>query len=110
MYSFDRAYSLGAHTLQLGFLKLLHGCALRKQAFSMGIQYSEKPPYTIQSSPWLSAEDIDVLRCAENALQHTYNKCLFLSVLEYILSVSGLRPFSLFCGLGGAVPNHGTDL
>ena len=108
--SFDRAYSLGAHTLQLGFLKLLHGSALRAQAKPLGIEYSEKPPYEIKRSPWLSTEDIQVLKQAENALQHTHNKCRFLSALEYALSVSAMRPFDLFNRLGAAAPNRGTDL
>jgi len=108
--SFDRAYSLGAHTLQLGFLKLLHGSALREKAASLGIIYSSDAPYEIQSSPWLSAGDIQILKHTENSLQHTYNKGRFLSVLEYVLSVSNLRPFSLFFKLGEEAPNHGIDL
>ncbi|MCL2401303.1 MAG: B12-binding domain-containing radical SAM protein [Oscillospiraceae bacterium] len=107
---FDRAYALGAHTLQLGFLKLLHGSQLRAQAENLEIHYSAEPPYEIQHSPWLSAEDLQTLKHAENALQHTYNKGRFLSVLEYVLSVSGIRPFSLFRALGEAAPNHATSL
>jgi len=108
--SFDRAYLLGAHTLQLGFLKLLHGSELRKQSQSLGIRYSTQPPYEIQSSPWLSAEDILELKQTENALQHTYNKARFLSTLKYVLSVSGLRPYVLLNSLGAAAPNNGTQL
>jgi len=107
---FDRAYSLGAHTLQLGFLKLLHGSELRKQAESLGINYSEMPPYEILSSYWLSTDDILILKQAENALQHTYNKSRFLSSLEYTFSVSAAQPFELFHIIGEAAPNHGTDL
>ena len=108
--SFDRAYALNPHALQLGFLKLLHGSELRRQAAALGIFYSEEPPYVIQNSPWLSAEDVQTLKHAENALQHTYNKGRFLSVLEYALSAAGLRPFSIFRGLGAAAPNHGAHL
>ena len=108
--SFDRAYSLGAHTLQLGFLKLLHGSALRCEAESLGIIYDKDPPYQIRSSPWLGVEDMEVLKQTENALQHTHNKCRFLSALEYVLSASGMRPFMLFHKLGASAPNHGTDL
>ena len=108
--SFDRAYALGAHTLQLGFLKLLHGSELRKQARVLGIEYLPTPPYEIQSSPWLSADDILTLKQAENALQHTNNKARFLSALEYVLTVSGSRAFELFYAIGGAARNHGTDL
>lgn len=106
--SFDRAYALRAHTLQLGFLKLLYGSVLREQAKS--IVYAEEPPYEIISSPWLSAEDLKLLKQTENALQHTYNKGRFLSALKYALSVSGLSPFAMYRALGEAAQNHGTPL
>ena len=108
--SFNRAYSLNAHNLQLGFLKLLHGSKLRNQAESFGIKYSKEPPYEITSSPWLSEEDIQVLKHVENALQQTRNKNRFLSTLDYILSATGERSFSLMHSLGMSVPNHGAQL
>jgi len=107
---FDRAYSLDTHVLQLGFLKLLHGSVLREQADALKIQYSPEPPYEILQSPWLSEKDIQLLKKAENALQHTRNKGRFLSVLYYVLTSTGKRPFSFFSELGAAVPNHGTQL
>lgn len=110
MDSFDRAYFLNTHTLQLGFLKLLHGSKLREQAESLGIQYSRDPPYEITSSPWLSPEDLQILIHTENALRHTRNKGRFISTIEYVLSVSGMRPFTLMASLGTAVPNHGVQL
>ncbi|MCL2226220.1 MAG: B12-binding domain-containing radical SAM protein [Oscillospiraceae bacterium] len=108
--SFDRTYSLRAHTLQLGFLKLLHGSALRKQAPQLGIDFMREAPYEITSSPWLTPDDILTLKATENAIQHTCNKSRFLTTLEYVLATSGLRPFALFKTIGSAAPNHGTDL
>ena len=105
---FNRAYSLGAHTLQLGFLKLLHGSALKKQAYP--INFAQNPPYEIIGSEWLSANDLSILKSAENALQHTYNKGRFLYSLEYALSESGMLPFSLYLTIGEYAPNHGTAL
>jgi hypothetical protein len=107
---FNRAYALGAHTLQLGFLKLLHGSLLREQAQGLGIRYSAEPPYEIVSSPWLSAEDLTVLKHAENALNRTVNKGRFLSVPDYTRKATGLSPFDLFYALGKAAPHHGTAL
>ena len=107
---FDRAFMLGAHTLQLGFLKMLHGSVLRSQAASLGVQYNPDPPYEIICSPWLDRADLRILKEAENALQRTYNKSRFLSAIRYVLSVSGLRPFALFRTLGKAAPNCGMHL
>ncbi|MCL2404659.1 MAG: DUF4080 domain-containing protein [Defluviitaleaceae bacterium] len=113
--SFDRAYKLGAHDLQLGFLKLLHGSSLRKQAGELGILYQESPPYEIISSSWLSVSDIRTLKQTENALRHTHNKGRFLSTIKYVLFQSAdnklkLRPFTLFHKLGEYCENHGLPL
>jgi len=110
MNSFDRAYLLNAPYLQLGFLKLLHGSVLREQAEGFGLEYSKEPPYEIISSPWMSTQDMNVLKQVENALQHTRNKGRFLSTLDYVLSAIGAQPFSLMRSLGAAVPNRGTQL
>ena len=108
--SFDRAYGLHAHTLQLGFLKLLHGSALRNCADEFGLFYSDVAPYEIICSPWLSESDIRVLKQTENALSRTYNKGRFLSALDYVLRVTELTPFMLYSKLGEFFPNHGTQL
>jgi len=107
---FDRAYLTGAHNLQLGFLKLLHGSALREQAADFGLQYSTTPPYEVTSTPWLSSENFQVLKKVENALQHTYNKGRFLSTLHYVFTVTRIKPFVLMHALGESIPNHGTQL
>ncbi len=98
--SFDRAYSLSPHMLQLGFLKMLHGSALRSRAQELGYQYSPLPPYGIWSNPWLSAEDLQTIACAEVALQKLYNSGRFLLTLQYIFNATGLRPFVLFAAFG----------
>ncbi|MCL2628675.1 MAG: DUF4080 domain-containing protein [Oscillospiraceae bacterium] len=115
--SFNRAYQLGAHTLQLGFLKLLHGSRLKEQADgkvptdgTWGILYDKNPPYEIQSSTWLSCDDIKILKSTENALQRTYNKGRFLTTIEYVLSVSKQTAFDFYHKLGSAFPNRKTQL
>jgi len=106
--SFNLAYALGAHNLQLGFLKMLHGSALREREHS--IIYNESPPYEIISSPWMSADDLRILKQTENALRLTHNKGRFLSSIKYVLEVSGISAFSLYRGLGESFPNHGLPL
>ena len=108
--SFNRAFALGAHTLQLGFLKSLHGSELRRLDESKDMLFSKEPPYEILHSIWLNEQDISALCCVENALRHTYNKCRFLNTIKYVLSVSEMTAFSLFYLIGTNVPNHGTQL
>jgi hypothetical protein len=107
---FGRAYALGAHKLQLGFLKLLHGSELRSQAQVLGLVYQTEPLYEIICSPWMSESDLALLRTAENALQHTYNQGRFLLTLRYVLSVSLLSPLRLFYGMGSAASHRATPL
>lgn len=108
--SFDRAYALGAHNLQLGFLKLLHGSALRETAGDSGIVYSPEPPYEIICSPWLSRDDLQLLKQTENALSRTHNKGRFLLSLKYALDATKFRPFDLYRGIGEAVRGYGESL
>jgi len=108
--SFGRAYALGAHKLQLGFLKVLHGSRLRSEAQMLGLVYQKMPPYEIICSPWMSESDLNLLKIAENALQHTYNQGRFLSALEYVLTVSQLPALTLFYGIGKAVFHEATSL
>ncbi len=100
MESFDRAYFLSPHMLQLGFLKMLHGSDLRKKADDLGYIYSKEPPYEVIRTPWLSEEDLLTLRQAEYALQRLYNSGRFSIALNYIIRAAAMRPFSLFAGLG----------
>ena len=103
---FNRAYQIGAHTLQLGFLKMLYGSRLREQAVEYDIQYTEKPPYEVTNTQWLSGDDIQILKKTENALQNTYNKGRFLETLRYVLDASKLTPFTLYHQMGSVVPHH----
>jgi len=105
---FNRAYNLKAHTLQLGFLKMLHGSKIRSG--QTDIAYNYLPPYEIASSPWMSEGDLHILKQTENALQHTHNKSRFLSAIAYVLDASGQNPFAFYHGLGAYAPNHGTPL
>lgn len=108
--SFDRAYAIGAHTLQLGFLKLLHGSALREQAEQWGLCYNKEPPYEIISSPWLGAEELDVIRQVEHALQRVYNSGRFAETVRYVLSSTGIAPFELYHTLGKFASGYGVQL
>jgi radical SAM superfamily enzyme YgiQ (UPF0313 family) len=95
--SFNQAYELNAHHLQLGFLKLLHGSRIRKDFPE--IIHTLEPPYEVVSSPWLSEADLSLIKRTEHALQHTYNKGKYLSTLQYVLSVSELTAFELYSQL-----------
>jgi hypothetical protein len=92
--SFNRAYLLNAHRLQLGFLKLLHGSKMREQFPE--IAHSPEAPYEIIGSPWLSATDLAELKMVAHNIDRTYNKGRSLSAHNYALNVSGVTPFEFY--------------
>lgn len=95
-HSFDRAYRLSPHMLQLGFLKLLYGSALRKKAPEYGLIFDSRPPYEIRSTPWMSALELDRLRRMEQVLERLYNSGRFTHTLRFLLKKTGLRPFDFY--------------
>lgn len=98
--SFNIAYSLKPHMLQLGFLKLLHGSPMRENRKKYPCRFSKNPPYEVIETPWISQDELQLLRHAEDALNRLYNSGRFQRTLEYILSQAEATPFKLFCEFG----------
>ena len=98
--SFHKAYSIGAHMLQLGFLKLLYGSRLREEQEAHGFVCEEKAPYTVQSTKWLTAQEMNRIHNVEDANEKIYNSHRFETSLEYVLDSTGIPPFDLFEGFG----------
>lgn len=82
--SFNDAYSLKAHQLQLGFLKLLHGAPLNELIQKHGYVFSPYPPYEIINSSYLSFDEISELKRIEDVLERFYNSNRFRRSLEKI--------------------------
>ncbi len=93
---FNKAYYLGANMLQLGFLKILHGSPMGEEREKYPCEYSAEPPYEVISTPWISAEELDCLRLAENELERLYNSGRFSRTLSYVFENVSITPFELF--------------
>lgn len=106
--SFDTGYALGAGMLQLGFLKLLHGAAMREQPRQFPCEFSPLPPYEVTRTPWLSEADLAVLHEVEDALERVYNSGRFLHTAAYLMRATGLTPFAFYRRLGRAAAPLGT--
>lgn len=105
--SFNKGYALGAQMIQLGFLKLLHGSAMRSQPQQYPCEFDENTPYEVRSTPWLLPQDFEVLHQTEDAVERVYNSGRFLLTVEYVLNVSGQTPFMFYAGLGAAAHKAG---
>ncbi len=98
--SFNTAYALMPHMLQLGFLKLLHGAPMREFPEKYPCLYSGEAPYEVISTPWLTALELNILRQTEDALNRLYNSGRFRRTLGYLLNRTRYSPFEFFrrCG------------
>lgn len=98
--SFNLAYDLGAHMLQLGFLKLLHGSKLRENHTDYGIEFENNAPYTVVRTSCLSEGDISKLYDVEDANEKICNSHRFEESFAYVLEVTDMTPFDLLLGFG----------
>ena len=105
--SFNKGYALGAQMLQLGFLKLLYGSAMRGQPQDYPCEFDENAPYEVRTTPWLSAQDFALLHHTEEAVERVYNSGRFRLTADYVLSASGQTPFAFYTGLGVAAHKAG---
>lgn len=67
--SFNEVFNLKSKELQLGFLKMLRGTSLRKQAEIYGYLYDLEGPYEIYSNNSLSKDDIEKIKIVEDMLE-----------------------------------------
>jgi radical SAM superfamily enzyme YgiQ (UPF0313 family) len=101
--SFNAAYMLKPHMLQLGFLKLLYGAPMREQPGAFPCRYSPEPPYEVTETPWLTEAELRRLRDAEDALDRLYNSGRFSRTLDLVLKQTSVAPFELFMSAGLAL-------
>ncbi|MBQ6825948.1 MAG: DUF4080 domain-containing protein [Clostridia bacterium] len=101
--SFNIGYSLKAHMLQMGFLKLLYGADMRENSEKYPCTFNNEPPYEVTSTPCLSADEIKMLKNCEDALDRLYNSGRFLFTLEYLTEEVGISPFDIFNDFGNSV-------
>ena len=104
--SFNIGYSLKAHMLQMGFLKLLYGAEMRENSEKYPCIFNSEPPYEVISTPCLSADEIKMLKNCEDALDRLYNSGRFLFTLDYLTEEVGISPFDIFNSFGNAVDGN----
>lgn len=94
-HSFDDVYAMAPQQLQLGFLKVLKGADLEKKCEEYGLVYTDRPPYEVLCTRWLSFEEVSRLKQIEEIVELYYNSSQFAYTLPYLMQFFD-RPFSLF--------------
>ena len=108
--SFNIGFSLRAHMLQMGFLKLLYGADMRENKNAFPCEFSDSPPYEVTSTPWLTKTEIRALKNTEDALDRMYNSGRFLFTISYLLKQTSLSPFKLFYDIGNGIDGNKKSL
>lgn len=114
--SFNDVFKLQAKELQLGFLKMLRGTALRRNADKFGYKYDQQAPYEIESNNDISQEDLKHIHDAEHALEKYWNSGKFKRTMDVLINTYYRgRYFELFDEIGQHYneqnhPHHGYRL
>ncbi len=93
--SFNDVMALRPHALQLGFLKLLKGTKLRRDADRGEALYNSEAPYEVISTRVLSYADLYVLKDIEWLVDRLYNSGEYVRSIESLMG-SNEDAFSAF--------------
>lgn len=83
--SFNDVFALRPEELQLGFLKMLRGTGLRKQADEFGYEYDEIAPYEMKRNNKLSEQDVHNIHLAEEILERYWNAHRMDYTMKYLV-------------------------
>ena len=95
--------------LQLGFLKVLKGAKMWEKAAEYGIAYTEKPPYEVLFTNWITYEEILKLKQIEEMVEMYYNSNQFTYTLS-MLEQEFESPFKLYEALADYYEEKGYAL
>ena len=104
--SFNDVYQMKPDQLQLGFLKVLKGSLMQKEAEGYGIVYKEKEPYEVLSTNWLPYGDVLKLKAVESMVEVYYNSGQFQHTLEYLVPLAK-DAFTFYESLGAFYEKKG---
>ncbi len=84
--SFNDVFLLQGAELQLGFLKILRGTNIKKNADHFGYKYDSKAPYEVISNNTLTRKQIDDFKIVAHVIDKCYNLPRLKQSFEFILN------------------------
>ena len=106
--SFNLAYKMKPHMLQIGFLKVLHGTRIQEEKEVYKYDFSYTPPYEINSNQWISKSEIEKLHLIEDVFEKLYNSQRFGYTLEYLDSKFD-DSFDMYYGFASYIEKTGVE-
>lgn len=81
--SFNDAYGV-CDELQLGFLKILCGCEMERDAKRYGIVYADKPPYQVLKTDFISFAELEKLSLIDELCERFSNSGNFKNTFPWL--------------------------
>ncbi|MDF2669235.1 MAG: radical protein [Paenibacillus sp.] len=98
--TFNDVFALQPEELQLGFLKMLRGTGLRKDAEKYGYVFMDHAPYEILGNRLLSFSDIVRIKRVEDVLEKYWNAHRLDHTVGYLIREYFDSPFDFFQQFG----------
>lgn len=105
--TFNDVFVMRPEELQLGFLKMLRGTGLRRQAKEYGYVYMDTAPYEIFSNDVLSFSEVIRIKRVEDILEKYWNAHRMDHTIEYLVTQEFETPFDFFQQFGDFWDEHG---
>jgi hypothetical protein len=93
--SFAQVFSMQAHYIQMGLLKILPGTSLSRSGEEFGYRVCRQPPYAVLASRWMDHETLGRLYWFCECVERFMNNRYFVSLWSY-LGRSGADIVSFF--------------
>lgn len=105
--TFNDVFAMEPEELQLGFLKMLRGTGMRKDADKYGYAYMDNAPYEILGNDRLPFDDIIRIKRAEDILEKYWNAHRMDHTVKYLLHREFPTPFDFFQQFGDFWEDNG---
>lgn len=93
--TFNEIFLLFSKELQLGFLKMLKGTKIRREASTYDYKFQDKSPYEITENKFISKNQLEIIHKVEAILEIYWNKQFMNNTIKIILS-DNTNPFDFF--------------
>lgn len=108
--SFNDVYQLQPQMLQIGFLKLLKGAAIREEADKYNYIYLDYAPYEVLANRWLTYGEVRKLKIVEEVFNQVYNTGRFKYTLQVLIPLHSNNAFGFYHDLSTYWEERGLHL
>jgi anaerobic magnesium-protoporphyrin IX monomethyl ester cyclase len=98
--TFNDVFALRPEELQLGFLKMLRGTGMRRDAEKYGYVYMDRAPYEILGNDILPFSDLVRIKRVEDVLEKYWNAHRMDKTIEFLIRTEFTTPFDFFQQFG----------